>query len=284
MGTSVSSPGPSSSVQLVPPWVSGPDTATDPEGDDPTSPANGKEANRGENDNTSSQEEQSSPTAPPYRFRGTNVHLKRFARSGSGLSMVRGLRQYVRTGLGGTHWASRRMAGTSRRASALYGALSALSRGEASVAELGIDTASLAGRPARDILDRIVETLSPSDGTLDSEASRNSIFNALSRLIREDPTADLIALTAEQIDVAIELFIGEEICRCIELNVGKTILANAASPAAAIDRLREISRFVGQAVRRSFRNLVTNSRQLTQRSVDSLVSQVIQNVFRIFGL
>ena len=284
MGTSVSSSGPSSGVQLVPPWVSDLDAATDSEGDDPTSSPNGKDADQGEDDNTDGLERQSSPIAPPYRFRGTNFHLNRFARSGSGLSMERGLRLFVRQGLGGSHWASRRMAGTPRRASALYGVLRALSSGEASEVELGVDTESLAGRPAREILDRIVEKLSPSDGTLESEASRNSIFGALSRLIREDPTANLIALTTEQIDLAIELFIGEEICRHIELNVGHTILANAASPAAAIDRLREISRFVGRAVQRSFRNLVTNSRPLTQSAVDSLVSKVIQNVFRIFGL
>ena len=134
----------------------------------------------------------------------------------------------------------------------------------------------------REILDRIVESLSPNDGTLGSEESRNSIFHALSRLVREDPTANLVALTTEQINVAIELFIGEEICRRIELDVGVTVLDKAPSVLAAIRRLEEMNRYVQQAVSLAFRRGESESRPLTRRTVTGVVSRVIRNVFQIF--
>lgn len=282
MGTSVSSSGPSSGVRLVPPWVSDPDAVTEPDTNGPASPANDQDVSQTDEDNEDVPQDESSPLASPYRFREANVNLNRFAGSSSSDSLKRGIGQYVRKGLGGSHWASERMAGTTRRARALFGVLHSLSSSASSAVDLGIDTGSLSGRPAREILDRIIEALSPSDGTQDSEASRNSIFKALSRLIREDPTADLIALTNEQINLAIEFFIGEEICRRIELDVGNTILTNAPSPAAAIRLLGEINRYVGQAVRRAFRNQVSNSRSLTQRTITGLVSQIIGHVFQIF--
>lgn len=196
--------------------------------------------------------------------------------------MRRGLGQYVQRGLGTSRWATERMGGTARRAGALYGVLHALGSGTPLSVDLGIDTASLAGRPAREIVDRIVEALSPSDGTQDSEASRDSIFKALSRLISREPTADLVALTSEQLEFAIELFIGEDICRRIDLDIGKTVLYNAPRLTTAIRRMEEIYRYVRQVVALSFRRRISNSSPLSQRTVTSLVSRVIRNVFRIF--
>lgn len=283
MGTSVSSSGPNSGVRLVPPWVGDPGTDSEPNFNGPASSISDQEVSQTEENIEDVSQKITSPLAPRYRFRGTNLNLNRFATTGSRDSMRKGIRQYVRKGLGGSHWASERMAGTPRRARALYGVLRALSSGVSPEPDLGIDTESLAGRPVHEILDRIIEGLSPSDGSQDSEASRNSVFHALSRLIREDPTAELIALTNEQIDLAIEYFVGEEICRRIELDVGTTILLNAHRAVSAIHLLGEIHRYVGQAVSLAFRNQVSISRPLTQSSVAGLVSKIIDDVLYIFG-
>ena len=282
MGTSVSSSGPSSGVRLVPPWVGDPGRDSEPISNDAASLTSDQETSQTAEENEDVSQENVSPLAPPYRFSGTNRNLNRFARTGSRNSMRKGIREYVRKGLGGSHWASERMAGTPRRARALYGVLHALSSGASPETDLGIDTESLAGRPTHEILDRIVEGLSPSDGSQDSEASRISIFNALSRLIGEDPTTEINSLTNEQIDLAIELFVGEEICRRIELDVGNTILTKANRAVSAIRLLGEIHRYVGQAVSLSIRNRVSISRPLTRSSIAGIVSKIIQDVFYIF--
>ena len=276
MGTSVSSSGPGPGVRLVPPWVDDPNVA------DPMFPADSQNGDQSDGDDADAPREVPPPIAPNYRFRGANTNLNRFARYGSITNLRRGLGQYVGGGLGTSRWATKRMAGTARRAGALYGVLHALSTGTPLAVDLGIDTESLAGHPAREIVDRIVEALSPSDGTQDSEVSRVSIFKALSRLISREPTADLVALTLEQIELAIELFIGEEICRRIDLDIGMTVLDNAPSVTTAIRRMEEMYRYVRQVVALSFRRRVSNSRPLTQRTVTSLVTGVIRNVFRIF--
>ena len=285
MGTSISSSGPGSGVPFVPPWVSDPDVATPIS---PTSPADDQdvdqEAGVDQESGDDANRPQQMPTqiAPPGRFRGTKTNLGRFASSGSGGSMRRGLGQYVWTGLGGSRQASHRMAGTARKAGALYGVLHALSSGTTPSVDLGIDAARLAGRPAREIVDRIAETLSPIDGTQDSEASRNSISQALCELIRREPTADLTALTREQIELSMELFISADIFRRIELDVGKTVFDRAPDPVTAIRRLGEMDRYARQAVAASFRRQPANSGSFTQQAATRLASRVIQNTFEIF--
>lgn len=276
MGTSVSSTGPGPGVRLVPQWVD------DAEGADPTSPADSQNGTQGDEDEANVRPEVPTPISPNYRFRGANSNLNQFARYGSASDMRRGLGLYVRNGLGTSRWATQRMAGTARRAGALYGVLNALSTGAPLAVDLGIDTESLAGHSAREIVDRIVEALIPTDGTQDSEASRSSLFKALSRLINREPTADLVALTLDQIELAIELFISEDICRRIDLDVGVAVMENAPSVITALNRIEEMYRYVRHVVALSFRHRVLNSRRLTQRNVTGLVSGIIRNVFRTF--
>ena len=273
MGTSASSSGPGGGVPLVPPWVPEPDIEPavipdedhGPEIEVPVVPPLGPPQ-----------------LAPPGRFRGARTNLGQFAGSGSQQGLRRGLRHYVRTGLGGSRNASRRMASTARKAGALYGVLHALGSGTASQLDIGIDPAGLAGHPAREIVDRIAEALSPSDGTLDSEASRNSISWALCEFMRREPEADLLALTLEQIGLTMELFIGADICSRVELDVGKTIFDRAPDPATAIDRLQEMKRYVRQVVAARFRRRSTNSGPLTQREAVQLANRVIQDTFEVF--
>ena len=312
MGTSVSSSGPGSGVPFVPPWVidpdaadsaspvSGPDDASaspvsDPDVAAPASPvsdpdtatpptslADYQDVAQEVGDDANRPQQIPTQIAPPGRFRGARINMGRFARSGSGDSMKRGLGHYVRTGLGGAHRASHRMAGTARRAGALYGVLNALSSGTAPPVDLGIDTARLAGGSAREIVDRIAEALSPSDGTQDSEASRRSISQTLCELIRREPTADLTALTQEQIELGMELFISADIYRRMELDVGQTVFDRAPDPATAIRRLGEMERYARQAVAASFRSRTANSGSFTQQAATRLASRVIQDTFEIF--
>ena len=273
MGTSASSSGPGGGVPLIPPWV--PDPEIEPivaPGGDPEPEANGPQVSP----------LVSPQLAPERRFSGTRNNLGRFASSGSQGGLRRGLGSYIRTGHGGSRNASRRMASTAGKAGALYGVLQALGTGTASPIDLGIDVAGLAGRPARVIVDRIAEVLSPTDGTLDAEASRESISWALCELLRRVPGADLFALIKEQIELAMEFYIGADVCTRIELDVGRAIFGRATDPATAVNRLQEMYRYVRQVVAASFRRLSANSGVLTQQEASQLTNRVIQDTFEVF--
>lgn len=276
MGTSAPSAGPGSGVPLVPPWVN------DPEDSEPMPLDDDQDVIEVPGIDVNGQLEATMQIAPPGRFRGARSNLGRFSSSGSSESMRRGLGQYVQTGLGGSRQASRRMVGTARKAGSLYDVLTALSSGTVPGVELGIDPMLLSGRPAREAIDRIALALSPSDGTQDSEASRNAISQALCELVQREPAAELGALTVEQIELAMELFITEDICRRIELDIGKTVLDKAPEPATAIRRFNEMRRYVQQAVAACFRRRFENPGRLSRQAAIRLASKVIRDTFRIF--
>ena len=174
------------------------------------------------------------------------------------------------------------MAATARNAGALYGVLHALGSGAPPQADLGIDPADLAGRPARELVDHIAEALSPSDGTLDAEASRTSISWAMCELMRREPGADLLALALEQILLTMVLYIGADICSRIELDIGKTIMEKAPDPATAVERVKEMKRYVHLVVANRFRRRPENSGPLTQREASRLATRIIQDTFEVF--
>lgn len=276
MGTSASSSGPGGGVPLVPPWVSDPDVAA------PTAPHADDGPEQGAGDADAGPPRAPAEVAPAGRFRGARISLGRFGSSGSANNLRRGLGHYVRTGLGGSRRATQRMAGTARKTGALYGVLHALSSGTTPAVDLGIDTARLTGRPARETADRIAEALSPSDGTQDAEASRKSICLALRELVTREPEVDLTALTEQQIELVMELYIGHDICRRIELDVGKAVLDKAADAAAAVHRLDQMYSYVQQSVAASFRRLRANYQSLSQRAATRLATKVIRDTFDVF--
>lgn len=291
MGTSTSSGGSPGDAPLVPPWVppvpsaspapppdvpadAPPDAVPDalPDAPPPPSPAPPPPGPLPGSD-----------FAPSGRFIGARLRLGQYAKNGSRDDLRSGLKAYTSKGYGGARRAAARMAGTSRTAGRLHGVLDALSRGEALPPELGLDAASLAGRDAKEIGDAIAEAIRPSDGTLDAEATRDAIAQALSDLVDEVPGADLNSMTPEQIDLVIERYVAYDLSRHIELDVGSHIQEKAPDAATAVSRIEDMKGYVRECVAAQFRAARTAGRRLTRSAAAWMTNGVIEETFRVFA-
>ncbi|MBU2501135.1 hypothetical protein KJ682_07405 [bacterium] len=174
------------------------------------------------------------------------------------------------------------MGGAANRSGVLFDTLGRLSAGTLDPARLGFDAAGLAGRSAREIIDRISRFVSPSDGTQDAESSQRAINAALSDLLANDPNVDVSSLTEQQIEWVLERHIVYEIVQRIDLDVGKSILENAPSPASASDRMREIREYVEEVVSAAFRAQRQTGRPANGSVATTLTSRVIQETFTVF--
>ena len=210
------------------------------------------------------------------------MSLGKFARAGSEADLRRGLGHYTQTGLRGARAATRRMGRTAATAGALYGVLDALRTGTAPPVDLGVSPASLAGRPFREVADRIANALQPADGTQDAEAARDAISRALSDLIALTPDADLLALGPGQIDTVVEGYVAYDLCHRIELDVGMAVLEKAPNYAEGMRRLEEIKAYVRQEVARCFRSRASNGETLTRQNAASLTAAVLRDTFQVF--
>jgi hypothetical protein len=280
MGTSQSSSGSPSGVPMVPPWVPDlplpappaegepPDAA--PEQSEPVDPAPRTEPR------------QPIPVAPARRFLGANRNLGDYARSGDGASMRRGVGQYVKKGYGGSVTATRRMGGTAQAAQALYSALSSGPENPYTAPGSPLDPALTAGRSADDVMDAVVEAVRPVDGTQDAEASRTSIKDALSDVLKQFPDADLRDLKQEQRDLAIERFVAGDVFRRIDLDLGKTIREKSPNAATGLGRLKEIREYVRETVAASFRKLREVGQVLVAGKITRIVQNALRETFQVF--
>lgn len=270
MGTSQSSNGSPSGVPMVPPWV--PDIQQD-----------GSNVGPGV-DNTQSLEgelppEQRKPTmAPRGRFGQARTSLGDFARGGDSNQMKRGLGHYVKSGYGGSKIATQRMGGTARTAQALFNALSQSSQ----QSNNQLDPRILQGKNADEVMDALVEAVAPIDGSLDTEASRFSVKDALSEVLERFPEADLTDLDDIQREYAIELFIAEDVFRRVDLDIGKTVRDKAPSALAGMRRMREIKDYIRETIASSLRSLKQRGESLFANNISKVVGAAINETFEIF--
>lgn len=262
MGTSASSSGPGGGVPMVPPWVPDPGDVAK-QGDSLVTPAAGV------------------PIAPPARFGGARRALGDFGRSGSRESLRKGLGRYTSRGLGGGRTAARRMGGAAVRSGALYGALRSLSGSPTSDAK-PFDASALAGLSAREVIDAIVDFVSPSDGSQDAESSQHAIAAALSDLLAEQPDVDLGALTSDEIEWVVERHLVYEIHYRVQLDVGRCVLDKAPSPAIAMKRLDEIRDYIQETVASAFRERRSTRAPLTTAEATKMATSVLEDTFAVF--
>lgn len=266
MGTSQSSNGSPSDTPMVPPWA--PDIPSSQKPDVGTTPPAGGNGN--------------SPIAPPSRFGGARRSMGGYARTGDSSSMRKGIGQYVRKGYGGSATATRRLASTTTTAQSLFSALSTGDNNSYSGEGRALDPAALSGKTAYEVMDIIVEAVTPVDGTQDTEASRESIKDALADLLNTHPDANLNDLSVEQKELAIERFVSGDVFRRIDLDLGKCIRDKAPNTSSALGRLKDIKDYVRETVSSAFRSSKETGQVMTNNSVLDIVQSSIRETFEVF--
>lgn len=280
MGTSQSSNGSPSGVPMVPPWV--PDIPLPAAAPD-EAPPDGV-LNQGGQPELPARTEprQPIPIAPSARFGGARRNLGDYAHSGDRASMRRGLGQYVKKGYGGSATATRRFGGTAQTADALYSALSGGADNPYATPGSPLDPVLMAGRSADDVMDAVVEAIRPVDGTLDAEASRTAIKDALSDVLTRFPDADLRDLQEQHRELAIERYVAGDVFRRFDLDLGKTIRDKAPNAATGLSRLKEIREYIRETVAASFRKLRDSGQRLAAGRITQIVQSALRETFQVF--
>jgi hypothetical protein len=174
------------------------------------------------------------------------------------------------------------MGGTAQTAQALYSALSGGAGNPFTAAGGALDPAITAGRSAAEVMDAVVEAVSPVNGTQDVEASRTSIKDALSDVLNQYPDADLLNLNQEQRELAVERFVSADVFRRIDLDLGRAIRDKASNAAIALGRLKEVREYVRETVAASFRKLRDAGHRLVAGHITSVAQSAIRETFQVF--
>ncbi len=297
MGTSSSSKGSPSNVPMVPPWVADvpSETPSDFTADLPSDegtvstprPVDGLDL-AGATDEGGANAPLALPInaknrlAPTGRFSAARLDLRSFARSSDRQAMHRGMRYYVSRGYGGSSTATHRMGGTIQSSETLFSAVSGVPGNPLQAPGAQLDPAMLAGRSADDIMDAVTDAVRPVDGTQDSESSRAAIRDALSDTLEKYPDADLLNLTDQQKEYAVEVFVVADIYGRFNLDLGTHVIENAPSASAGLSRLKEIRDYIRETAAEAFRNLKSKGQYLSKSRVAAVVRDAIHETFEVF--
>lgn len=274
MGTSQTSPGSPSQVSLIPPWAADVNDSDDSEANEQDD--TGQESN----DESNPASEPNNLIAPRGRFGPARLNLNKFSTTGEKKHMRRGIGHYIKKGLGGKSNAVHRLGSTISTAGSLYGALSAVASGQSY--EESLDPSLLTGKSANEIMDAVIEVVTPIDGTLDTEACRYSIREALSDLLNKFPDADLLSLSENQRNYAIERFIAFDIYSRIWLDLGKSLQDKAPNTSAALARFKEIRDYIKETVSASFRKLKQAGESIRTQNITSIVRKCLKETLTVF--
>ena len=277
VGTSSSSIGPGSGIPLVPPWVppiplpQDNESDSDDEGEKQPKPDSGQE----------------SATKPPIlapsaRYGSTRRNLGQFAQNGERVYLRRSLGHYIRRGMGGAATATRRMGYTVQAAGDLYGALSPRGDDDSTAGSDVLSSPIEMEQSADDVTEALVDAVRPIDGTQDSESGRVAIRNALAEMLTRFPGADLLNLSAEQRDFAVERFVALDVFNRFRLDVGKAIQDKAPSATEALARLGDIRDYIAESVSSQFREFRSGGGQMNRSLIPEFVSRALRQTFEVF--
>lgn len=262
MGTSGSSDGPGANVPMVPPWVPPLPTA-------PTAAVNPPP-----------------PTvllAPSGRFQSTRLNLGKFASTGDKDWLSRGVGNYFKSGYGGGRTASGRFGSTARTAGTLFGALGGIGSGAARTPERdALEAAVRSGAGPDAVIGALIEAIRPVDGTQDAEGNRRALADSLSELMTKHPTADLLNLTSAQLNLAIALFIANDVYARFFLDVGKSIVEHAPSVTTGLSRLKEVKEYVREVVIAQFNKLWAAGVPATSSRTVEVVASTLKDAVDVF--
>jgi hypothetical protein len=270
---------------MVPPWVpelpaTGADLTetNDQPGSDQAAP------NGASSDGSSAAASAVIPIAPARHLSATRRSIGGFFHDGDPNKMRRGIAQYVRKGYGGKEIAVRRLGGTIRTAGALYNALAPVSDRLPGAPGGALDRELLVGKSAREVIRAVIEVVRPVDGTLDSEASRMALADALSELLDRFPEANLLDLSDEERRFVVERYVSRDVFRRYQLVIGQAVLEKAPTAAAAVQRLKQVREYVREVVAASFRRLFDAGVMLTNGKITQIVRTALHDAMEVFEL
>lgn len=249
MGTSRSHPGPTGRSPLVPSWAN--------------------EAAGGEG----------AIQAPTERrFAGFRTSLGKFVASGDQGALRSALRSYARSGSGGARTAAARVAPATNTLGSLFGSIGQAQGVAGAAGDGALDLRSLAGRPANQAIEAILDALCPPGGVADADETRSAMNEALAEMLAGQSTFDPDLLTPEDGIVLVECFICETLFSRMVLEGGRAF-DRTSDPVAQIHAETELRNVIRASVGAHLPAVLPLrgdffSRSAIERAVGALIERV----------
>ena len=223
--------------------------------------------------------------AEKERFRSARNNFSRFAGSGGsdGRALRRAVRDYVRTGTGGTGNAVRRMAPSRAAAGRALGVLRALQRDGVQKTLRRINLQNLSGRSVQDIFTGLTEVVCQDGGSIDEAIARDAWLETIAEL-DQFGIDNLDTLIDEQVQ---ELFLSF-VAHSIEARLYQEIGVNGFKLSDDLDDIegfdQQFRDYIERAVRDSFSGDISTLSNMSDDDIRSVVDSTYLEAWELLQL
>lgn len=285
MGTSGATRGSQSDTPLVPTWLDEPQIGMLP------GSGNG-EYPLGDGDISPTSKEPDiiprpviQPPPEPERFRSARGNFSRFAGSGGNDNgaLRRAVRDYVRSGTGGSRNATRRMGASRTAASNVLGVFRGIQRDGLQETLRRLDLQNLIGNSSQDVFLGLTEVICQDGGLIDEAVGRDAWLETIAE-IAQFGIDDLETLTGDEIR---EFFLSF-IAHAIEVRLYQEIGVNGLRFAENIDNIETFDAgfrsYIERAVHDSFSSDLTALSATSDRDIRTVVDKTYQDAWELLEI
>jgi hypothetical protein len=281
MGTSTSSSGPGAGVSFDPPWLDQLG-GSDAGGNDAQAPA-GDSGEAGDGNNAPAQSAApAAGIAPPRRFANARRELGIFARSGSREALGRAIGHYSRTGMGGARNTAARMRTSTRSAAGLISLLQAARDGSDPIINQWVSSLVARNPSAQDVINEVIQQVTTSGGSLEEESCKDSMAQAMSELMENQPDIDLLNMNDGDIWTLVELFLSHEACSRLQLDIGQLFESSRLTPREVVARINDMRDYLKAELSAQMRSLRQANGNPLPGQLESTMRQALQNTFTVY--
>lgn len=287
MGTSTSSSGPGPGVSFDPPWLDqlggdvtagGEGQVPDSDGGDGVDTGNGADAGNNHDQSLAPAE----GIAPARRFAGARRELGAFARTGSRDSLGRAIGHYSRTGMGGARNAAARMRTSARSAAGLVSLLQAARDGTDARVNQWVNSLVARNPSVQDVIDEVIGQLTTSGGSLEEESCKDSMAQAMAELMENQPNVDLLSMSDGDIWSLVELFLAQEACNRLQLDIGQLFESSRLNPREVVARMNEMRDYLKAEISAQMRTMKQENPNPSPGQLESTMQQALQSTFAVY--
>lgn len=274
MGTSTSSSGPASGISMDPPWLD----------DINSSSILPSDSNAGEESNLPIEQsisQQPTLVAPPARFGTARKNLGEFARTGNQDSFKKAVGQYSKKGMGGATNVAKRMRASTSSVSGLVSFLRDVKSNTLPDIQDWAKNLMSKSPTAHEVIDAIIDRVTNEGGIIDEESIKDSMANAMSDLIEQNPNLDLLNLGDDESWDLIENFLSYEASNRLQLDIGQ-LLERTLSPMELVQRTDEMREYLKSEITAQLQPYKSSDNHPDIGKLNAVIHQALESTFFVF--
>ena len=276
MGTSTSSGGPASGISMDPPWLDDINSGT-------SIPIDSDSSSEQENEIPTEEPSVQEPItlAPRARFGTARKNLGDFARTGSQDSFKKAVGHYSKKGMGGASNVAKRMRASTNSVSSLVSFLRDVQNQSLSDIQDWANNLMSKSSTANEVIDAIIDRVTTEGGVIDEESIKDSMANAMSDLLEENPNLDLLKLGDDESWDLIENFLSYEASNRLQLDIGQ-LLERTLTPVEMVQRTDEMYEYLKAEISAQLQPYKSSDKHPSISKLNAVIHQALESTFIVF--